>query len=73
MVKEKEDMNINLNGLEIKCKQLNKIINENFNKLKYNENDFIDLKEISNGGFGTVYSAYSIKDKINICLKKIDH
>jgi len=73
LTKEKEQMNNNLIDLELKNVELNKIINENNNKLRYNENDFIDLKEISNGEFATVYSAYSIKDKINICLKKIDH
>ena len=41
-------------------------------QIKYNEKDFINEKEISKGGCGTLFSADNIKDNIEICLKKID-
>ena len=41
-------------------------------QIKYNEKDFINLKEISKGGCGTLFSADSIKTNTEICLKKID-
>ena len=46
---------------------LNNVLNKN-----YNEKDFINLEPISKGGYGIIYSAYSIKDKTEICLKKIN-
>ena len=39
---------------------------------EYNEKDFSNLKIISSGGYGDVYSAYSIKDETEICLKRIN-
>ncbi len=42
------------------------------NESKYKDKDFNNLEEISKGGYGTLYSTYSKKDEINICLKKID-
>ena len=39
---------------------------------EYNDKDFSNLKLISSGSYGDIYSAYSIKDKIEICLKKIN-
>ena len=42
------------------------------NESKYKDKDFNNLEEISKGGYGTLYNAYSKKDEINICLKKID-
>ena len=43
-------------------------------KSKYKDEDFTSLKEIPNikGAYGTIYSAFSIKDQKEICLKKID-
>ena len=41
-------------------------------QIKYNEKDFINLKEINKGGCGTLFSADSIKTNNEICLKKID-
>ena len=47
--------------------------NNLINKLKeYNDKDFSNLKLISSGGYGDIYSAYSIKDETEICLKKIN-
>ena len=63
------------------------IINNNKNKLNklnvelldclnnektYEDKDFKDLKPISKGAYGTIYSAYSIKDNKEICLKRIN-
>jgi len=39
---------------------------------KYKDNDFSNLKLISSGSYGDVYSAFSIKDEIEVCLKKIN-
>ena len=36
------------------------------NESKYKDKDFTNLEEISRGGYGILYSAYSKKDKINI-------
>ena len=49
-----------------------KIKSIKINESKYNDKDFKDLNEIYKGAYGTLYSAYSTKDKIDICLKKID-
>lgn len=38
----------------------------------YEENDFINKKMIKKAHYGKIYSAYSIKDKEEICLKIID-
>ena len=38
---------------------------------QYNDNNFIELDFISQGGYGKIYSAYSIKDKAEVCIKKI--
>ena len=38
----------------------------------YTDKDFEKLSLISNGCYGDIYSAYSIKDKKDICLKMID-
>jgi hypothetical protein len=38
----------------------------------YNDKSFSNLKLISSGSYGDIYSAYSIKDKIEVCLKKIN-
>ena len=42
------------------------------NESKYNDKDFKDLNEIYKGAYGILYSAYRTKDKIDVCLKKID-
>ena len=39
---------------------------------EYNDNDFSNLKLISSGSYGDIFSAYSIKDETEICLKKIN-
>ena len=39
---------------------------------KYKEKDFSNLNLIKTGAYGKIYSAYSIKDNEEICLKKID-
>ena len=57
-------------------KQLKYVI-EDFNENKHlnnlhNDKSFSNLKLISSGGYGDIYSAYSIKDKIEVCLKKIN-
>ena len=57
--------------LQKKYTELKQILDNN-NQFKYTDNDFKDLNQISKGGYGKIYSAYSIKDKIDICLKKID-
>ena len=54
-----------------------KYVFEDFNENKhlinlYNDKSFSNLKLISSGSYGDVYSAYSIKDKIEVCLKKIN-
>ena len=40
-------------------------------KNKYNDKDFTNLKLLSVGSYGDIYSAFSIKDKIEVYLKKI--
>jgi len=39
---------------------------------KYDDNNFIEIDYISNGAYGIIYRAYSIKDKKEVCLKKIN-
>ena len=39
---------------------------------EYNDKDFSNLKVISIGNYENIYSAYSIKDEAEICLKKIN-
>ena len=39
---------------------------------EYTDKDFSNIKLISAGAYGKIYSAYSIKDKEEICLKRID-
>jgi len=41
-------------------------------KKNYKESDFKNIKLLSSGLFGNIYSAYSIKDKKEVCLKKIN-
>ena len=41
-------------------------------KNKYNDKDFANLKLLSIGSYGDIYSAYSVKDRIEVCLKKIN-
>jgi len=68
------DKNGNINYVTI-------VTDDNIEKIKedidlvfdqYNDNNFIELDLISKGGFGMIYSAYSIKDKTQVCLKKIN-
>jgi regulator of RNase E activity RraB len=50
-----------------------KDFNEDHNLVNlYNDKRFSNLKLISSGSYGDIYSAYSIKDKIEVCLKKIN-
>ena len=41
-------------------------------KKNYKESDFKNIKLISSGLFGNIYSAYSIKNNKEVCLKKIN-
>jgi serine/threonine protein kinase len=41
-------------------------------KNKYNDKDFKNLKLLSSGSYSDIYSAFSIKDKIEVCLKRIN-
>ena len=41
-------------------------------KKKYKESDFKNIKLLYSGLFGNIYSAYNIKDKKEVCLKKIN-
>ena len=41
-------------------------------KNKYSDKDFTNLKLLSVGSYGDIYSAFSIKNKIEVCLKKIN-
>ena len=41
-------------------------------KNKYYDKDFTNLKLLSTGNFSDIYSAFSIKDKIEVCLKRIN-
>lgn len=50
--------------------KLYRIKDSNFKE--YKESDFTNCKLLGTGGYGDVYSAYSIKDKKEICLKKIN-
>ena len=73
LVKEKVRLNNKISELKKKCKKLeDKIKKIKINESKYNNKDFKDLKEIYKGAYGTLYSAYSTKDKIDLCLKKLD-
>ena len=68
-------INIKLNfGIYLKY-SINDFQNDN-NLIKiyeeYNEKDFSNLKLISLGSYGDIYSAYSIKDETEICLKRIN-
>ena len=51
-------------------------LNNDINILKkykdYTDKDFEKLSLISNGAYGEIYSAYSIKDKKDLCLKIIN-
>ena len=44
---------------------------ENLKKI-YKEKDFRDTKFLAKGGFGEIYSSYSIKDDKEVCLKRIN-
>ena len=71
--KELEMLKSRNTNLTEKCKEMqNKLQEIKNNESKYNDKDFKNLEEISSGGYGTLYSAFSIKDKTNICLKKIN-
>ena len=50
--------------------KLYRIKDSNFKE--YKESDFTNCKLLGTGGYGDVFSAYSIKDKKEICLKKIN-
>ena len=39
---------------------------------EYNDKDFSNIKLIKTGAYGKIYSAYSLKDKEEVCLKRID-
>ena len=41
-------------------------------KKKYNDNDFSNLKLLSAGSYSDIYSAFSTKDQIEVCLKRIN-
>ena len=41
-------------------------------KNKYNDKNFTNLKLLSAGSYSDIYSAFSTKDKIEVCLKKIN-
>lgn len=47
-------------------------IKENICNNSYIDSDFSNLKLISNGFYADIFFAYSIKDQIEICLKKIN-
>ena len=52
---------------------LKNVIAEYINiKKNYKESDFNNLKLLSSGAYGNIFSAYSIKDKKEVCLKKIN-
>jgi len=51
---------------------LKNIITDYIIKKNYKESDFKNIKLLSSGLFGNIYSAYSIKDKKEVCLKKIN-
>jgi hypothetical protein len=58
----------------VNCGYLLKDIIEEYSNIKknYQESDFKNLKLLSSGAYGNIYSAYSIKDKKEVCLKKIN-
>ena len=61
------------NNNKNKMNKLNVELLEYMNNEKiYKDEDFKDLKPISKGSYGMVYSAYSLKDYKEICLKKIN-
>ena len=73
LTKKEEELKIQLKELEEKYNGLKQKINEiQNNETKYKDKDFKNLEEISRGAYGALFSAYSIKDKKDICLKKID-
>ena len=53
-----------------KFEKIKENINLYFNK--YDDNNFIEIDYISNGAYGIIYRAYSIKDGKEVCLKKIN-
>ena len=76
-----------IHGKEIKFKKNGKIEyvtilkNDKFEKIKeninftfnkYDDNNFIEIDYITKGAYGIIYRAYSIKDKKEVCLKKIN-
>ena len=65
------EINNNLIEQEKKFENLMKKL-KNDEQTKYSEKDFINLKEISKGGCGTLFSAENIKDNSKVCLKKFD-
>ena len=77
---EKDELNEEINNLNYKIDELNKKIEEMENKIKniknneseYKDKNFENLKEIYKGAYSNIYSAYSTKDNIDLCLKKID-
>ena len=73
LIEEKEQLNKKIEDLIKECREMeDKIKNIKNNESKYKDKDFKNLEEISRGGYGTLYSAFSTKDKIDLCLKKID-
>ena len=70
---QEEQLKKQFKELEVKFTEAKeKIKNIQNNESKYKDKDFKNLEEISKGAYGTLYSAYNIKDEIDICLKKID-
>ena len=74
-IKAGRDLKSNFN-IGISLKQPIIEFNRDINIIKkykdYTDKDFEKLSLISNGCYGDIYSAYSIKDKKDICLKMID-
>ena len=70
LIEEKEQLNKKIEDLIKECREMeDKIKNIKNNESKYKDKDFKNLEEISRGGYGTLYSAFSTKDKIDLCLK----
>ena len=67
------DHNGNINYATILINNKPEKVQDNIDLIfdEYNDNNFIELDFISQGGYGKIYSAYSIKDKAEVCLKKI--
>ena len=73
LTKQEENLKKLIKELEEKYKKEKEKKNDiKNNESKYSDKDFKNLEEISKGAYGTVYSAFSIKDNLNLCLKKID-